>query len=468
MRKGDDLVGINEIAELAKVSRQAVANWRVRWSDFPKPISILASGPVFNRPQMITWMSGRRNLMADRCPVCLNAADRGHDRDYGDKKQVRCPRCGPFEISRTALAMLGSRVDQDPLVRARLSHAIRSNTSEGNWLFISSTNLDELAQQPLPGIPQQLQHLTLWLAAQLGDDRLGRIPCPLPESLAGMIGAADGERVERLIDYAVKQAIVEHDAEKDVLGLSPEGWTMIESPKKKDEPMSQAAPVEIPSDMIKAHCNDCSGERNAYTRASHTVKGDDGEISWSDTYEILECCGCNSVSVRHTLWFSEWDDFDEDPLTGQPRLIPGVKVTYWPPPTKRNKPEWAENLDDDVLRGVIDEVYQALNSGLIVLASIGTRTLLDRAMFLRVGDPRGGFAAKLNLMVEKGHVGKDERDVLEAITDAGSAAAHRGYAPNAKTLGTIIETTENFLQREFILKKAAGEVKAATPSRQDQ
>ena len=118
-------------------------------------------------------------------------------------------------------------------------------------------------------------------------------------------------------------------------------------------------------------------------------------------------------------------------------MIPGVKVIYWPPPTQRRKPEWAEKLDDDVLRGVVDEVYQALNAGLIVLASIGTRTLLDRAMFLRVGDPKGGFANKLNLMFEKGHIGKDERDILEAITDAGSAAAHRGFAPNTKTLDTI-------------------------------
>jgi len=68
-------------------------------------------------------------------------------------------------------------------------------------------------------------------------------------------------------------------------------------------------------------------------------------------------------------------------------------------------------------------------------------------------------------MVQKGHIGKDEKDILEAMTDAGSAAAHRIFAPNAKTLGTIIETVENFLHREFILKAAAGEVRKQTPPR---
>ena len=91
----------------------------------------------------------------DQCPICLSPAERGRDRDYGHKKQVRCPRCGLYEISGMALAMLKSRINKDPLARARLSHAIRLNTSEVSAFFISSANLDELIQRPLPGDPQR-------------------------------------------------------------------------------------------------------------------------------------------------------------------------------------------------------------------------------------------------------------------------------------------------------------------------
>ncbi len=51
-----DLVGINEIATMASVSTQAVANWRVRSSDFPQPLKDLASGPVFRRTQIRAWL----------------------------------------------------------------------------------------------------------------------------------------------------------------------------------------------------------------------------------------------------------------------------------------------------------------------------------------------------------------------------------------------------------------------------
>lgn len=54
-----DVVGVNEIAEMAGVSRQAVVNWRTRSSDFPLPLKDLASGPIFRRSQVRAWL--RRN-----------------------------------------------------------------------------------------------------------------------------------------------------------------------------------------------------------------------------------------------------------------------------------------------------------------------------------------------------------------------------------------------------------------------
>jgi chromosome partitioning protein len=61
----DELVGINEIAVLAKVSKQVVANWRARAPrDFPKPIVELASGPVFRRSQVRAWLRKRKVPMA--------------------------------------------------------------------------------------------------------------------------------------------------------------------------------------------------------------------------------------------------------------------------------------------------------------------------------------------------------------------------------------------------------------------
>lgn len=400
------------------------------------------------------------------CPVCQSLAERGRDRDYGDKKQYRCPRCGPYEISDAALVMLGRLLEQDALAAARLSHAVRLGTSEAKRLYVGSFNLTELAEQSLPGALQQLENLVRWLASQLGDDKFGRIPVTTPDNVAAIVGAVDGAGVMRLIGYAVKQELVEWDGAASV-GLSLEGWKMAQPQRREEQDVPSAPSAQI-AEIGKAYCNKCGPETNAHRRTSYTVSGNDGQASWSDTYEVLECCGCNGLSVRREFWLSEWDYMDQDPVTGEPRMIPGIETTYWPHATKKKKPDWASDLHDEPLRQVIGEVYDALNSGLIVLASIGTRTLLDRAMFLRVGDSEGGFRAKLNLMVERGYIGTDERDILLAITDAGSAAAHRGFSPSAEHLATIVATVETFLYRVFVLKPAAGAVRAATPPRRPQ
>jgi chromosome partitioning protein len=60
----DDLLGVNEIAELAGVSRQAVANWRARFPDFPQPVVDLRAGPVFRARQVRAWLRRRKVPMA--------------------------------------------------------------------------------------------------------------------------------------------------------------------------------------------------------------------------------------------------------------------------------------------------------------------------------------------------------------------------------------------------------------------
>jgi len=59
-----DIMGLQEIAALAKVTRAAVANWRSRFGDFPKPIAQLAAGPVFRRDQVLAWLKRKRKPMA--------------------------------------------------------------------------------------------------------------------------------------------------------------------------------------------------------------------------------------------------------------------------------------------------------------------------------------------------------------------------------------------------------------------
>ncbi|MFZ4508185.1 MAG: ParA family protein [Fimbriimonas sp.] len=58
------LVGLSEIADMAepKVTKQAVANWRRRFDDFPRPHQTLSSGPVWNKEVIEGWLLKKGGL----------------------------------------------------------------------------------------------------------------------------------------------------------------------------------------------------------------------------------------------------------------------------------------------------------------------------------------------------------------------------------------------------------------------
>ena len=408
-----------------------------------------------------------------KCPICGSEATDKGSRDYGDKSRYECPRCGPYEISRTALTMLEGRLGDSPTARARLSHVLRMGPKkDGEWFMVTSANIDELVSQPLPDVDKQLMHLLEWLAVQVGDDRLGHITLPdvTLNELTGIVGVVDWERLGRLIEHATDEELVDAPHTRK-LGFTPKGWKMLKGVSEKDEattpPKSEKADANRHDEntIVTANCNKCDGERKSFQRCVFSAPGSDGVVSWSDTMEILECCGCGGLSMRHKFWFSEWDQVEYHPISGDPMMRYGVKTTSWPPASSRKKPDWVDELKDSGLRKVLDEVYTALDHDQTVLAAIGTRTLLDMAMLIRVGDVDGGFPGKLHAMAEGGRIGREEKEIFRAMVDVGSAAAHRGFTPGMQTLNKVLTATESLLHREFILPADAEAVREATPAR---
>ncbi|MDE8654553.1 hypothetical protein [Novosphingobium album (ex Liu et al. 2023)] len=103
------------------------------------------------------------------CVVCGIEGPTGRS---GDGLQQDCRRCGPYVISGTARAMIGSRLDDDPLAWARASHAIRRRTSRDEWLRIGSQVGDALTTARLPTPDVQLRNLLNRIADEAGEDAL--------------------------------------------------------------------------------------------------------------------------------------------------------------------------------------------------------------------------------------------------------------------------------------------------------
>ncbi len=116
----------------------------------------------------------------------------------------------------------------------------------------------------------------------------------------------------------------------------------------------------------------------------------------------------------------------------------------------------------------LDELYEALDADLPILAAIGARTVLDCAMVLKGAPEAAGFDEKLGFLEAEGLVGQGEKELLSILTDAGGAAAHRGWRPQPDDLMTILDGIEAFVQRAFVLGDAVEAIRESVPPRKSR
>jgi transcription elongation factor Elf1 len=223
--------------------------------------------------------------------------------------------------------------------------------------------------------------------------------------------------------------------------------------------MNKAQPDET---STRGHCPTCGANKIAHIQATEKRGSSHEDMSFWENHYILECGGCGCVYHQIVTWNTEEIEYFEN---GQCRAV--STVTHWPIPVHRPRPDWHFELmvTDSLLYHITCEVYEALNHNIRVLAAIGMRTTIDRATELLGIKPNLTFTRKLDELLIKGKIGKDEREHLSVLIDAGSAAAHRGWRPSMDELDLLMPILEVFLNRNFLMPKQMEILKNSVPQK---
>jgi hypothetical protein len=221
--------------------------------------------------------------------------------------------------------------------------------------------------------------------------------------------------------------------------------------------------------IIKVHCNKCGGERRHEVLHHETVTweevvDDRYPIDGGDAYDLVKCCGCENVALRHQTWFSE--DTDE-------QSRPNVTTVLYPPESYRPKPRWLVDLfwampiDNNFVGDFIKEIYVALHNKSLRLAVMGIRALLEQVMIDKVGD-HGSFKKNLDAFEQGGFVSHNQRMVLEPVLEAGHATMHRAFKPSIMDLGHLMDITESIIESIYINGHRASELSKRVPRKPKQ
>lgn len=210
--------------------------------------------------------------------------------------------------------------------------------------------------------------------------------------------------------------------------------------------------------FTKAHCNACGGERNHVVLhrvvEAWSEEGDD-RYQGDDTYETLQCAGCNAIKLRHHATYP-----------GEPF----ESTTYFPAAVFRPRPRWLFDLElnlfleEDAVIDLLNEVYVSLQHNLLRVAAMGVRALLETVMTTKVGDS-GSFAANVTAFEQGGYVSRVQKERLLAILEAGHAAIHRGFKPSREDVITLVDIAEHIIESVYIHDAKVKELQTRTPKR---
>lgn len=223
---------------------------------------------------------------------------------------------------------------------------------------------------------------------------------------------------------------------------------------------------------FRAHCPRCNGERvcKIHGEVDQPWSWEDGQHSmWGhSTYRLAQCGGCEEVFFHQSSWDSEDCDYHYDQKTGQDVVTHPRTILTFPAPKKESKqPDWVWDIGkiDPQLFTILTEMYQAYEHGAFILASVGLRTAFDRATEVLKIDPELTLKEKVALLLDGGYIGETESKTLEVVTDAGSAAAHRAWAPTNNEFHTLLTTLEHFIQRTIVTGKSVLDIADSIPKR---
>ena len=156
-------------------------------------------------------------------------------------------------------------------------------------------------------------------------------------------------------------------------------------------------------------------------------------------HSLLECLGCDTVTWRKNVYFSEYEDWN------QPE-----EAEYYPPRVSRPLPNWVTDLPED-MQDLTTEIYTALWSDNRRLATMGIRSLFDMYCEDQLGGDYGNFGVKLKLLQERKIISDEEKNIFQnTIVDFGNSATHRRFKPKYKDLEILVQILEYLLHAHVV------------------
>ena len=206
-----------------------------------------------------------------------------------------------------------------------------------------------------------------------------------------------------------------------------------------------------PTKLKNVSCVSCGRPTNHDILQSYRKNDTDEEngYAWGVDYQIIHCCGCDTVSFREESWNSEDIDYDTGQYLTDVKIFPDrasgriviAGNEHFPAKTKR----------------IYIEVIKAMNTSCWLLAAIGLRALIESICLDQKCSGRD-LKLKIGELASKGLLSTKQADVLHKHRFLGNAAAHEIESPQPVELIAAIEIAETLLKTIYVIPELENQI----------
>jgi hypothetical protein len=211
---------------------------------------------------------------------------------------------------------------------------------------------------------------------------------------------------------------------------------------------------KVQGEECRAPCRNCNVETRHKVLQSVDVSISEDYRNWwyraDDSYQIIQCQGCDEISFKKIHTNSE--DIDHDPETGEQSY--DAKIDVYPSRVAgRNKLRQADSLPWQVAQ-IYNETHAALCNKQPILAGIGMRALVEAVC--REEQAIGkNLEQKIDDLVTLEVLTKSGAQMLHRTRILGNAAAHEVKPHSEAVLSLAMDVVEHLLTNVYILPSAA-------------
>ncbi len=197
---------------------------------------------------------------------------------------------------------------------------------------------------------------------------------------------------------------------------------------------------------VRSYCRSC-GQSTNHNILAEQIDSFREDYEYDQTYQILECLGCDTKSFRDVL-----EEIQHAFQISQNEWEVPTSITVYPRFIKDHRSLDGEYHLPVTVRQIYKEVLLAFQEEALILAGLGLRGTVE-AVCNDLKVTGRDLEIKISKLATAGYISRRDAERLHGIRFMGNDAAHKIKKPNTIQLSAALKIVEHMLLSIYILEE---------------